>query len=50
MALGKAESGDNFKLANVAGYNATVTVGIDDGYSGTTTTLRTRTAPTTITC
>jgi peptide/nickel transport system substrate-binding protein len=34
MALGKAESGDNFKLANVPGYNATVTVGIDDGYSG----------------
>jgi len=34
FAVGKAESGDNFKLANTPGYDATVTVGIDDGYSG----------------
>lgn len=34
MATGKAEQGDVFKLADTPGYNATVTIGIDDGYSG----------------
>jgi peptide/nickel transport system substrate-binding protein len=34
MATGKAEQGDVFKLAETPGYNATVTIGIDDGYSG----------------
>jgi peptide/nickel transport system substrate-binding protein len=34
MTVGKAQSGDNFKLANTPGWNGTVTVGIDDGYSG----------------
>lgn len=34
MAVGKAQNGDNFKLADTPGYEATVTVGIDDGYSG----------------
>ncbi|WET78488.1 ABC transporter family substrate-binding protein [Amycolatopsis sp. QT-25] len=34
MALGKAQNGENFKLADVPGYEGTVTVGIDDGYSG----------------
>lgn len=34
MAVGKAQSGDNFKLADVQGWDGTVTVGIDDGYSG----------------
>jgi len=34
MAVGKAESGDNFKLADTPPYEGTVTVGIDDGYSG----------------
>lgn len=33
MAVGKAENGDNFKLAETPGYEGTVTVGIDDGYS-----------------
>jgi peptide/nickel transport system substrate-binding protein len=33
MAVGKAEQGDVFKLADTPGYNATVTIGIDDGYS-----------------
>lgn len=34
MAVGKAEQGDTFKLADVQGWDGTVTVGIDDGYSG----------------
>jgi peptide/nickel transport system substrate-binding protein len=34
MAVGKAEQGDTFKLADVKGWDGTVTVGIDDGYSG----------------
>ncbi|KDN18515.1 ABC transporter family substrate-binding protein [Amycolatopsis rifamycinica] len=34
MAVGKAETADQFKLADTPGYDATVTVGIDDGYSG----------------
>src|SRR4051794_11123348 len=34
MATGKAEQGDTFKLADVKGWDGTVTVGIDDGYSG----------------
>jgi peptide/nickel transport system substrate-binding protein len=34
MAVGKAEQGDSFKLADVKGWDGTVTVGIDDGYSG----------------
>lgn len=34
MAVGKAEQGDSFKLADVQGWDGTVTVGIDDGYSG----------------
>jgi peptide/nickel transport system substrate-binding protein len=34
MAVGKAESGDTFKLADVKGWDGTVRVGIDDGYSG----------------
>ncbi|UOZ07660.1 ABC transporter family substrate-binding protein [Amycolatopsis sp. WQ 127309] len=34
MAVGKAETGDSFKLADVKGWDGTVTVGIDDGYSG----------------
>ncbi|MFD5250167.1 ABC transporter family substrate-binding protein [Amycolatopsis sp. NPDC058340] len=34
MAVGKAQNGENFKLADTPGYEGTVTVGIDDGYSG----------------
>ncbi|NED49105.1 ABC transporter family substrate-binding protein [Amycolatopsis sp. SID8362] len=34
MAAGKAETGDLFKLADTPGYDGTVTIGIDDGYSG----------------
>jgi peptide/nickel transport system substrate-binding protein len=34
MAVGKAEQGDSFQLADVKGWDGTVTVGIDDGYSG----------------
>ncbi|MDS0141593.1 ABC transporter family substrate-binding protein [Amycolatopsis sp. CM201R] len=34
MAVGKAETGDLFKLADTPGYDGTVTIGIDDGYSG----------------
>ncbi len=34
MAVGKAQNGDNFKLAETPGWDGTVTVGIDDGYSG----------------
>ncbi|MEU5263037.1 ABC transporter family substrate-binding protein [Amycolatopsis sp. NPDC021455] len=34
MAVGKAEQGDTFKLADVKGWDGTITVGIDDGYSG----------------
>ncbi|AGM09420.1 ABC transporter family substrate-binding protein [Amycolatopsis keratiniphila] len=34
MATGKAQNGENFKLADTPGYEGTVTVGIDDGYSG----------------
>ncbi|MFG1643680.1 ABC transporter family substrate-binding protein [Amycolatopsis sp. NPDC049252] len=34
MAVGKAETADQFKLADTPGYDGTVTVGIDDGYSG----------------
>ncbi|MEU8417179.1 ABC transporter family substrate-binding protein [Amycolatopsis japonica] len=34
MATGKAQNGENFKLADTKGYEGTVTVGIDDGYSG----------------
>lgn len=34
MAEGKAQSGDNFKLADTPGWEGTITVGIDDGYSG----------------
>ncbi|MEC3980130.1 ABC transporter family substrate-binding protein [Amycolatopsis sp. H20-H5] len=33
MAVGKAENGDNFKLADTPGFDKTITVGIDDGYS-----------------
>ncbi|MFI5588776.1 ABC transporter substrate-binding protein, partial [Amycolatopsis sp. NPDC051758] len=33
LAVGKAESGDLFKLADTPGYDGTVTIGIDDGYS-----------------
>ncbi|MGW4063132.1 ABC transporter substrate-binding protein, partial [Amycolatopsis sp. NPDC004747] len=34
MAVGKAETGDLFKLASTPGYDGTVTIGVDDGYSG----------------
>ncbi|MFI5591664.1 ABC transporter family substrate-binding protein, partial [Amycolatopsis sp. NPDC051758] len=34
MAVGKAETGDLFKLADTQAYDGTVTIGIDDGYSG----------------
>ncbi|RSN20146.1 peptide ABC transporter substrate-binding protein [Streptomyces sp. WAC 05977] len=33
MAVGKAESGDLFKLADVPAWDGTITVGIDDGFS-----------------
>ncbi|MFD9894999.1 ABC transporter family substrate-binding protein [Amycolatopsis sp. NPDC059027] len=33
MAVGKAESGDLFKLAEAPAWDGTITVGIDDGYS-----------------
>jgi len=50
MAVGKAETGDLFKLADTPGYDGTVTIGIDDGTRGTTTRPRTPTARTTTTC